>query len=227
MEIPRFCFFILADLKSIHSYIAADFGKAGMNVYPEFLLEKDNRLIIWNLPYKACIRRIKMSTPVISTERLILRKMNKDDVEHLMQIFSDPEAMKYYPATKDEKQTMEWIDWTLGNYAKYGVGLWIVENKETGEFLGQCGIVPQGVDGVTEMEIGYLFARRVWGKGYATEAAIACKKYGFDQIKLKKIISLPDVHNIPSAKVAERIGMKIEKTIHKWGKDVFVYSITK
>ncbi|PLR66274.1 MULTISPECIES: GNAT family N-acetyltransferase [Bacillaceae] len=167
-----------------------------------------------------------MNTFVLSTKRLNLRKMNKHDVKNLMEIFSDPEAMRYYPSTKDEKQTLEWIEWTLNNYIKYGTGLWIVEDKQTGDFLGQCGIVPQEVDNVIEMEIGYLFAKRVWGNGYATEAAIACKKYGFEQLNLKKMVSLPDVNNLPSARVAERIGMKAEKTIKKWGKDVFVYSVS-
>lgn len=165
-----------------------------------------------------------MDKAIISTERLQFRKMRKEDVNHLLEIFSDPVAMKYYPSTKDEKAANEWIEWTLSNYATYGVGLWIVEEKETGEFLGQCGIVPQEVDGKTEMEIGYLFVRRVWGNGYATEAALACKIYGFDQLKLKKMISLPDINNIPSIKVAERIGMTREKKIYKWGKDVYVYS---
>lgn len=167
-----------------------------------------------------------MAAPVLSTERLRLRKMSSDDVELLMEIFSDPEAMKYYPSTKDEEQTMKWIDWTLTNYEEHGVGLWIVENKRTGEFLGQCGIVPQEVEGTTAMEIGYLFARRVWGNGYAAEAALACKNYGFEQLKLNRMVSLPDVNNIPSSRVAERIGMKREKTIIKWGKEVAVYSVT-
>jgi len=167
-----------------------------------------------------------MDNPVLSTERLILRRMTEDDAGKLMEIFSDPVAMKYYPSTKNEDETMEWINWTLKNYDEYGVGLWIVEDKGTGEFLGQCGIVPQEVDGIMEMEIGYLFARRVWGKGYATEAALACKNYGFEQLKLSRIISLPDVNNVPSAKVAERIGMRVMKTINKWGKEVFVYSVT-
>ncbi|MFD2043209.1 GNAT family N-acetyltransferase [Ornithinibacillus salinisoli] len=168
-----------------------------------------------------------MDNIVLTTERLILREMTTDDVDKLMEIFSDPEAMKYYPSTKNKEQTIDWINWTLNNYAKYGVGLWIVEDRETGDFLGQCGIVPQEVDGVTEMEIGYLFAKRVWGNGYATEAASACKNYGFEKLKLKKIISLPDVNNIPSTRVAERIGMEVEKKIVKWGKEVSVYSILK
>lgn len=167
-----------------------------------------------------------MDNSVMKTERLILRRMTKDDTKNLMEIFSDPVAMRYYPSTKGEGETLEWIEWTKKNYDQYGVGLWIVEDKVTGEFLGQCGIVPQEVDGVIEMEIGYLFVRRVWGNGYATEAALACKNYGFEQLKLNRMVSLPDINNIPSTKVAERIGMQVKKTINKWGKKVFVYSVT-
>lgn len=167
-----------------------------------------------------------MNRYVLSTDCLKLRKMTRNDADHLLEIFSDPETMKYYPSTKNEKDTIEWIDWTLMNYEKHGVGLWIVEDKD-GEFLGQCGIVPQEVEGSMEMEIGYLFARRVWGNGYATEAAGACKEYGFNELNLDKIISLPDVKNLPSIKVAERIGMTLEKTIVKWGKEVAVYSVNR
>ncbi|WP_264740637.1 GNAT family N-acetyltransferase [Cytobacillus firmus] len=167
-----------------------------------------------------------MDNPVINTERLILRKMTPDDTGKLMEIFSDPVAMRYYPSTKNESETMEWVKWTQKNYDEYGVGLWIVEDKVTGEFLGQCGIVPQEVDGVIEMEIGYLFVRRFWGNGYATEAALACKNFGFERLRLNKMVSLPDVNNTPSTKVAERIGMQVIKTINKWGKEVYVYSVS-
>ncbi|TVX93234.1 GNAT family N-acetyltransferase [Paenibacillus agilis] len=166
-----------------------------------------------------------MSNPVLSTERLILRRMTEDDIEILMEIFSDPEAMKYYPSTKNEQQASEWVDWTLRNYDTYETGLWIVEDKATGDFLGQCGIVPQELEDVIEMEIGYLFARRAWGNGYATEAALACKKYGFEQLGLSKLISFVDINNTPSAKVAERIGMTVEKMIHKWEKEILVYAV--
>ncbi|MBD1383346.1 GNAT family N-acetyltransferase [Metabacillus arenae] len=165
-----------------------------------------------------------MNRVVISTKRLNLRKMRIDDVENLQEIFSDQIAMKYYPSTKNEKETISWISWTIDNYKNYGAGLWIVERKDTGAFLGQCGIVPQKIDGKTEMEIGYLFARRSWGNGYATEAAGACKEYGFGQLQLSKLISLPDVKNERSIKVAKRIGMKAEKTINKWGKEVLLFS---
>nr|WP_236838774.1 GNAT family N-acetyltransferase [Caldalkalibacillus salinus] len=72
-----------------------------------------------------------------------------------------------------------------------------------------------------------MFVRRVWGNGYATEAALACKKYGFEQMNLSKLVSLPDINIVPSTKVAKRIGMKVEKIINKWGKGVYVYSVAK
>lgn len=161
---------------------------------------------------------------VMVTERLRLREMNAGDIQFLMEIFSDPIAMKHYPATKDKDETLKWIEWTLDNYRDYGVGLWVVENKVTGEFLGQCGIVPQKFEDDLKMEIGYLFKRSVWGNGYATEAALACKKYGFEEKNYAKLISLIDLKNGPSIRVAERIGMKRESTVHRWNKDIYMYA---
>ncbi|MCS0673540.1 GNAT family N-acetyltransferase [Cytobacillus firmus] len=67
---------------------------------------------------------------------------------------------------------------------------------------------------------------RFWRNGYATEASLACKNFGFKRLKLNKMVSLLDVNNISSAKVAERIGMQLMKTINKWGKEVYVYSVS-
>lgn len=164
---------------------------------------------------------------VLTTERLNLRKMTTDDVDRLMKIFSDPEAMTYYPSTLDEAGTLEWIHRVLGNYQKFGVGLWIVEDKATGRFLGQCGIIPQELDGIIEMEIGYLLVRQEWGQGYASESARACKEYGFETMGYRKMISLIDINNIRSAKVAERIGMRVEQQIVRCNKNVWVYSAVK
>jgi RimJ/RimL family protein N-acetyltransferase len=163
---------------------------------------------------------------VIETERLLLRKMREEDVDHLLAIFSDPVAMKYYPSTKTREQTIEWIQWTNQNYKSYGVGLWIVEKKNSHEFLGQCGIVPQKIDGKVEMEIGYSFIRQHWGNGYATESAKACCEYGFHELGYSRLISLIIPQNKSSIAVAERAGMKKEKEIRKWDKHVYVYSIT-
>ncbi|WP_430788907.1 GNAT family N-acetyltransferase [Virgibacillus flavescens] len=164
---------------------------------------------------------------MIRTERLQLRRMNTSDVDLLMEIFSDPVAMKHYPSTKNREETLQWIEWNRNNYQEYGVGLWIVEDKQTNKFLGQCGIVPQKFDKAVKMEIGYLFKQEVWGNGYATEAAFACKQYGFEEKKFPMLISLIDLENLPSIRVAERIGMKLESTVHRWEKEVLLYSCFK
>lgn len=153
--------------------------------------------------------------------------MTHHDFHNLQVIFSDPEAMKYYHSTKNAQKTREWIIWTIENDRKYRIGLWIVEDKATGTFLGQCGIVPQEIDGVTEMGIGYLFARKAWGYGYATEAAQACINHVFTKLNIKKIIAVIDIYNHPSIKVAQRLGMKKEKRTVKWGKWVDVYAVKK
>lgn len=165
-----------------------------------------------------------MSSVVVTTARLHLRKMTSRDLPHLLRIFSDPVAMQYYPGIMNEEETMEWIQRTLKNYDAYGVGFWVVEENSTGQFLGQCGIIPQALDGTRQMETAYLFVRSQWGQGYATEAALACKQYGFETMGYPKLISLIDAQNTRSMRVAERIGMQVEPTISKWGKEE-VYSI--
>ncbi len=168
-----------------------------------------------------------MSDVIITTERLNLRKMTTQDGSNLLQIFSDPVAMRYYPSTMNEAETMGWIRRTLDHYATFGVGFWVVEDKRTGRFLGQCGIIPQDLAESRQMEIAYLLVRREWGQGYATEAASACKQYGFETMGYPKLVSLIDVYNTPSIRVAERIGMQVEQIIIKWGKEVRVYSVSR
>lgn len=159
------------------------------------------------------------------TERLRLRKMSMSDTDNLLMIFSDPEAMQFYPGTKDLAETQRWIQWNQDSYEKHGHGLWIVESKETGEFVGQCGLVSQTMDDNTEVEIGYLFRRVCWGQGLATEAACACRDYGFDTLKLSRLISLIAPENHASRRVAEKVGMRLEQQIVKWNKDICLYAI--
>ena len=164
---------------------------------------------------------------VLETERLILRRMERSDVDNLLGIFSDPVAMRYYPSTKDRREAIGWIEWILGSYERDGIGLWVAVLKETGEFVGQCGLVVQEVDGRREVEIGYLFLRRFWGRGLATEAARACRDYGFDRLGYDRLISLIGPDNLPSRRVAERVGLTLEKEIERRGMRMCVYAIEK
>ena len=168
-----------------------------------------------------------MTTQIFSTERLILRKMVRDDEDTLLALFSDKEVMTYYPSCKNRQDTVKWIEWTLHHYNGYGFGMWIVEDRASGQFLGQCGLVLQKLAHGVEVELGYLFAKRHWGRGFATEAAFACKKYAFTELGLSKLVSLIDPQNNASLKVAKRIGMTYHSTISKWDKQLALYASEK
>lgn len=111
---------------------------------------------------------------ILETERLTLRKMIVQDEDHLMKIFSDPIAMQYYTSTKTREDAQKWINWNIKNYEKHQSGLWICELKETGKFIGQCGIVPQTVDGQHEMEIGYLLSETTGAKDLQRKRQAQC-----------------------------------------------------
>ena len=130
----------------------------------------------------------------------------------LYEIVSDPETMQHYPAPFDEERTRGWITWNLENYEKYGFGLWAVILKETNRMIGQCGLTMQKWKENELLEIGYLFEREYWHKGYATEAAVACKKYAFDILNVEEVCSIIRDTNIASQNVALRNGMKITDT---------------
>jgi RimJ/RimL family protein N-acetyltransferase len=147
-------------------------------------------------------------------------------VDALMGIFSDPEAMRYYPSTKSRVEAEYWLRWVRQSYEENGFGLWAAILKETGEFTGQCGLMPQEVEDRREVEIGYLFLRRFWKRGLATEAASASRDYGFIVLGRDRLVSLIDAANVPSKRVAERIGMRFEKKVTWHGKRICLYSIT-
>ena len=166
--------------------------------------------------------------PVLETTRLSLRRLALSDVESLLGIFADPEAMRYYPATKSRQQTIDWINGNLASYATHGFGLWAVLQKSTMEFVGQCGLSMQrNVGGLDEVEIGYLFLRRHWNMGFATEAAIGCRDFGFTALGRPRLVSLIDPRNAASRRVAQKVGMSLEKEIDRWGKRIQVYGIER
>ena len=162
--------------------------------------------------------------PTLETRRLNFRELTSSDVINLQKIFADPVAMKFYPSTKSEEEILDWIDWNIQSYQENGFGLWALIDKSTGEFVGQSGLILQNnVDGVDETEIAYLLERKYWGNGFATEAASRCRDLAFSRFACDRVISLIDPNNIRSVRVAERIGMALEKNVQRWGKTVDVY----
>jgi ribosomal-protein-alanine N-acetyltransferase len=135
--------------------------------------------------------------------------------------------MRYYPAPYDRAGVEQWIERNRQRYQDDGVGLWAMELTKTQEVIGDCGIILQQVEGERLYEIGYHLRRDFWGQGLATEAAVACRDWAFAQLKTDRLISLIRPENLPSRRVAERVGMSVWKKVNWRGFLDCVYSIEK
>ena len=169
-------------------------------------------------------RKIKT---VIETKRLILREYTHKDFKALYAILSDPETMKYYPKPYDKSGTMRWLDWSLDNYQKYGFGLWAIELKENGEFIGDCGITIQNIDGELLPEIGYHIRKDHWRKGYAKEACAAVKEWFFKNTDYDSVYSYMNSENVASCATAASNGMTKIKEYTDGEENLCVYTITR
>jgi [ribosomal protein S5]-alanine N-acetyltransferase len=164
---------------------------------------------------------------VLQTQRLSLREFELEDTDALAAILSDPETMRYYPMSFDRAAVVDWILRNRTRYANDGFGLWAMILKITGDLIGDCGLVRQSVDGLDEIEIGYHVRRDLWGQGYASEAAQACRGYGFASLKVGRLISLIRPENLPSRRVAEKNGMTIWKETTRANLLHYVYVIER
>lgn len=140
------------------------------------------------------------------TVRLRFRPMGHDDLEDMAALLGDPEVMAFYPRPKTRDEALQWIEWNLGGYRDHGHGLWIIETRD-GEFLGDCGLTRQLVDGVQELEVGYHVRTAMQGRGYATEAAAACRDAAREHALAEELVAIIHPDNGASRRVAEKIGM--------------------
>lgn len=152
---------------------------------------------------------------IFETERLYLREMNQNDFPSLCKILQDEKTMYAYEGAFNDRETQEWLDRQISRYHKWGFGLWAVILKETDLMIGQCGLTMQPWKDTEALEIGYLFQRQYWHKGYATEAAIGCRKYAFETLHAQEVCSIIRDTNIPSQNVALRNGMHAADTCIK------------
>jgi len=156
--------------------------------------------------------------------RLTFREMRPDDLDDMALLLGDPEVMAYYPRPKTRDEAAYWIQWNRGLYRTRGYGLWLLSTVGGG-FVGDCGLTPQLVDGVTELEIGYHMLPGLQGRGYATEAAAASRDFARTVLGATRLIAIIHPDNRPSQRVAEKIGLRPEKraTVHG-GRDAVVYA---
>jgi RimJ/RimL family protein N-acetyltransferase len=141
----------------------------------------------------------------VRTERLLLRDLEPDDLDALVEVLGDPVAMCYYPAPFDRARVATWIERVRQSYLDNGFGLWAVIRRSEGRFLGDCGPMLQGVEDRVIPEVGYHIVPAEQGRGYATEAARACVAWIFANTAFDTVCSIVGPENGPSRAVAAKV----------------------
>jgi len=146
---------------------------------------------------------------VVQTERLLLRRWRDDDREPFAAMNADPEVMRYFPAPMTREASDAFVRRMESRFEQYGVGLWALELRDTGDFLGFTGLnpMPEGVPGEGGWEVGWRLARRAWGQGYATEAGRVALFVAFGRLALPEVWSLTAATNTLSRAVMMRLGL--------------------
>lgn len=167
---------------------------------------------------------------ILETDRLILRRFVPEDLDPLFALYRDPEIRRYFPeGVLTYEETREELEWFLNGHPSHPeLGLWATLHKGSNQFIGRCGLLPWTIEGRFEVEVAYLLAREYWGNGLATEAARAIARYAFDQLDLTRLICLVDPDNHASRRVAEKIGMTLEREVDGINGDGFptlIYSL--
>lgn len=168
------------------------------------------------------------SNLIIETERLLIRPFNLDDIEPSYAMNLDAEVSKYtgdggIVSKKEIERRI--IENVLGDYEKHGFGRLVVELKGENTFIGFTGL--KYLEDMNEVDLGYRFIRKYWGKGIATESAKACLKLGFETLELNKIIAMVLPENINSIRVLEKLNFEYKKDIIENNQVAKLYSLFK
>ncbi len=162
---------------------------------------------------------------VIETERLRLRMLRDSDLDDLAALFADPEVMRYVGTGEpcDRAEAQKALTSIIAHWNRHGFGRWAIEDKATKEFVGYGGL--RSLFGTPE--VVYHFARRHWGKGFATEMARASLNFGFNVKGFDHIVAIAKPGNAASIHVMEKIGMRFEKQTSYYDIEVVQYEISR
>lgn len=146
---------------------------------------------------------------ILKTERLILREFELTDAKCMFELNADPEVIQYTgdPSFKSVDEAKAFLE-NYSDYKRNSYGRWAVILKETNEFIGWCGLKYQDEGFV---DLGFRFFKNQWRKGYASEAAKAVLRYGFETLKLDEIIGRVVSGNISSVRVLEKLNMQFQR----------------
>lgn len=163
----------------------------------------------------------------VETARLYLRQFRESDLEAYAEMCADPEVMRYIGPGEPLARSEAWRSMAtmLGHWQLRGYGLWAVEEKTSGEMIGEIGCWKP--EGWIDFEVGWTLRRAYWGKGYAVEAAQASVQYAFEQLGRSHLISLIIPENWRSIRVAEQLGEKPAGKTELFGKEVLIYRLDR
>jgi len=163
---------------------------------------------------------------MIETRRLILRPFTSDDLDAFASMNADPEVMPYITGTPQTRaQTQMRLNAILDHWEQHGFGVCAVVDKSSRSVAGFCGL--QYLDNTSEIEVGYRFAKQFWGMGLASEAARASLHYGFEVLRLDRIVAVVHPQNVASQSVVEKIGLRYVKDARFYNADVEYYALSR
>lgn len=154
--------------------------------------------------------------------------MISDDLEDLLEIFTDPKVMASFGGSPfSESQMRGWLGRNLSHQQEHGYSLFSVIHRSEGKLIGNCGLEHMDLHGKAVVELGYDFSSRYWGRGLATEAASAVRDFAFETLELERLVSLIRVHNVASQRVSQKLGMSSQGTMSENGIEYSIYSIDR
>ena len=154
---------------------------------------------------------------------LVATGVTDADLDDIAALLGDEQVIRYYPRPKTRDEAARWISWNRRLYAEHGFGLWAIRLIDSGEFVGECGLTIQVVDGVKEVEVGCHVMPAHQRRGYSGEAA-ACRDGAHEQFSIGRLIAVINPANFPSRAVAERIGPRLETHARMYGEDRMIYA---
>lgn len=149
----------------------------------------------------------------IETKRLLLRTIQPNDVDALINLWTDPDITRFMGGPREEFSLRRNLHEDVRNPTQYQFNLWPVIEKETEKLIGHCGLLEKEIDGKNEIELVYVIAKSAWNKGFAGEIAQALANYAREKMAINRLVSLIDPMNIPSQRLAEKLGMHLQKEI--------------
>jgi ribosomal-protein-alanine N-acetyltransferase len=162
----------------------------------------------------------------LETERLLLRPMVAADLDDLLGILGDPAVMAAFREEPlDREQVRRWLKRNLDHQREHGYGLFAVCLKDNGRLIGDCGLELMDLSGERVAELGYDFRSDCWNQGYATEAACAVRDFAFGTLRLPRLVSLIQLGNPASERVAQKAGLKSTGRIERDGRSYLRYEI--